>query len=103
MATSTRRFGTGKREAHDASAFYARGLARADFSADRECNQAPEVDRIWCHSAESMPELPDSSVALMVTSPPYHVGKDYDSDTTFEEYLDLLANVFAETYRVLEP
>ena len=39
----------------------------------------------------------------MVTSPPYHVGKDYDADTTFEDYLDLLEAVFRETYRVLQP
>ena len=50
-----------------------------------------------------MDELVDNSVALMVTSPPYHAGKDYDSDGTFEEYLDLLTRVFTETYRVLEP
>jgi site-specific DNA-methyltransferase (adenine-specific) len=31
------------------------------------------------------------------------VGKDYDSDATFEEYLDLLERVFTETFRVLEP
>ena len=39
----------------------------------------------------------------MVTSPPYHVGKEYDSDLTFGEYLELLRSVFKETYRVLEP
>ena len=50
-----------------------------------------------------MIELPDNSVALMVTSPPYHVGKEYDADTTFDEFLELLRRVFAETYRVLEP
>jgi modification methylase len=66
-------------------------------------NTATEVDRIHHHSAEAMPELPDNSVALMVTSPPYHVGKDYDSDGSFEDYLALLRRVFSETYRVLEP
>jgi DNA modification methylase len=39
----------------------------------------------------------------MATSPPYHVGKEYDSDLSFDEYLDLLRAVFKETYRVLEP
>ena len=39
----------------------------------------------------------------MVTSPPYHVGKDCDSEASFEEYLELLRAVFEETYRVLEP
>ena len=101
--TQTRSFGTGSRESHDASAFYARGLADAAVTDDTTLADAPELDRIWSHSAEDMHELPDNSVALMVTSPPYHVGKDYDSDATFEEYLGLLERVFAETYRVLEP
>lgn len=103
MATSTRRFGAGKRESHDSSAFYERRLVDADFSTDSACAIAPVVDRIWCHSADDMAELPDNSVALMVTSPPYHVGKDYDVDGSFEDYLELLRRVFAETHRVLEP
>jgi len=103
VATSTRRFGTGKREAHDSSAFYARGLASAEFSDDDLVNDAPELDRVWCHSAESMSELPDACVALMVTSPPYHAGKDYDTDDSFDGYLALLERVFAEVHRVLEP
>ncbi|MCA1961267.1 MAG: site-specific DNA-methyltransferase, partial [Desulfomonile sp.] len=50
-----------------------------------------------------MAELPDCSVALMVTSPPYNVGKDYDADLTLDEYLAFLKRVLAETYRVLVP
>jgi site-specific DNA-methyltransferase (adenine-specific) len=102
MATSTQRFGTGKRESHDASEFYKR-FEVVEFSADKTVADAPEVDRIWCHSAEDMAELPDNSVALMVTSPPYHAGKDYDSDASFSDYLAMLERVFAETHRVLEP
>ena len=37
----------------------------------------------------------------MVTSPPYNVTKDYDEDLTLHEYLELLGNVFSETFRVL--
>ncbi len=40
---------------------------------------------------------------LMVTSPPYNVGKDYDNDRTLEEYLAFLMRVWKETYRVLVP
>jgi site-specific DNA-methyltransferase (adenine-specific) len=50
-----------------------------------------------------MDQLPDNSVALMVTSPPYNVGKDYDEDLDLEQYLGLLERVFTETYRVIEP
>lgn len=57
-----------------------------------------------------MPELPDRSVALMVTSPPYFVGKEYEqavndsqAPSSYMEYLTLLHDVFKECVRVLEP
>jgi site-specific DNA-methyltransferase (adenine-specific) len=48
-----------------------------------------------------MPELPDRSVHLMVTSPPYNVGKVYDEDLTLNDYSGLLYRVLQETFRVL--
>jgi len=105
--TSTQSFGTGKREGHDASSFYNRkicsGLARqAD---DDIVNPIPPhlLDRVYQRSSEHMSELPDNSVALMVTSPPYNVGKDYDLDLSLEEYLKFLKRVLDETRRVLVP
>ena len=48
-----------------------------------------------------MKEIPDNSVHLMITSPPYNVSKEYDEDLSLDEYLILLKNSFKETYRVL--
>ena len=48
-----------------------------------------------------MTDLPDCSVHLMITSPPYNVSKEYDEDLTLEEYRELLRTVLKETYRVL--
>jgi site-specific DNA-methyltransferase (adenine-specific) len=48
-----------------------------------------------------MKELPNNSVHLMITSPPYNVSKEYDEDLSLKEYLQLLENSFKETYRVL--
>ena len=50
-----------------------------------------------------MTGIPANSVALMITSPPYNCGKEYDDDLTMREYLSLLRRVFKEVYRVLEP
>ena len=77
----------------------------ARISTDTEVAEAPpeSTGRIHRHSSEDMHELPDASVALMVTSPPYNVGKDYDDDLAMDEYLALLRRVFRETYRVLQP
>ncbi len=48
-----------------------------------------------------MQAIPDNSLHLMVTSPPYNVSKAYDEDLSLQEYLGMLRNVFAETWRVL--
>ncbi|MQB01832.1 MAG: site-specific DNA-methyltransferase [Actinobacteria bacterium] len=101
--TRTSAFGVGKREGHDSSPYYERGIAQARTRVDREPVESPVFDELFCQSSTDMNQLPDDSVALMVTSPPYHVGKDYDSEGSFEDYLELLRTVFEETYRVLEP
>lgn len=104
MATSTSSFGVSRRENHNSAIFYDRFDA-PELSDDTTINPIREqfLDRIICRDSRAMGELPDNSVALMVTSPPYHAGKDYDTDLTFNEYLDLLYDVFHETYRVLQP
>jgi site-specific DNA-methyltransferase (adenine-specific) len=55
-------------------------------------------------------DLPDKSVALVVTSPPYFAGKEYEEalghgvvPATYAQYLELLSEVFAECLRALEP
>lgn len=106
--TRTSSFGTPGRISHDSSPYYRgrlnRGLpagGKVDYIESRI--PARYVDRVFCKTSERMSELSDSSVHLMVTSPPYNVGKDYDSDLSLEEYLGLLKRVFSETYRVLVP
>ena len=106
MATSTARFGAGKREGHDASEFYARRMVQRRANEDLgEVADPPAeiIDQLFLGSSESMTQIPDNCVALMVTSPPYNVGKDYDDDLAIDEYLDLLRRVFVESYRVIEP
>lgn len=45
--------------------------------------------------------LPDNSVALIVTSPPYNLGKEYEDRVSIEKYLGAQAQVIAQLYRVL--
>jgi len=61
------------------------------------------ADKIYKHTSEDMQEIPDNSVALAVTSPPYNASKDYDDNLTLDEYLALIAGVGKEVYRVLRP
>ena len=109
--TSTSNFGAGKRESHDASAFYERFPAPR-FSTDDTINAFPatHLNQIIEHDSRTMPELPDNCVALMVTSPPYFAGKQYEEalgeghiPANYVEFLSMLRDVFAECARVLEP
>src|SRR5512136_2071831 len=106
--TKTSSFGTSGRVGHDSSVFYA-GKMYTDQSRGKDMlyveNPIPTelLNRIYCHSAETMSELPDCSVHLMVTSPPYNVGKDYDEDLPMGDYLAFLQRAWKETLRVLVP
>jgi site-specific DNA-methyltransferase (adenine-specific) len=106
MPTSTSSFGSGKRESHDASEFYGRRMAEQIEGTELSplADPPPEIiDALYHQSSESMSQVPDNCIALMITSPPYNVGKDYDADLSLGDYLELLKRVLAETYRVLEP
>jgi len=104
--TVTSAFGSPGREGHDSSAFYNTRLYEGRSQAETEAyveSPLAEVDVIFNSSCEDMKELPDNSVHLMVTSPPYNVGKEYDNNLTLEEYLAFLMRIWKETYRVLVP
>lgn len=47
--------------------------------------------------------LPDSSVDLIVSSPPYNIGKEYESKVELQHYLDAQRKILAECARVLKP
>jgi len=107
--TVTSSFGSPGRFGHDSSKFYnSRLYEGVPLEKERiiylENEISPEyLNTILCKSSESMDELPENSIHLMVTFPPYNVGKEYDKGLTLNEYKSLLGNVFKEVYRVLVP
>jgi site-specific DNA-methyltransferase (adenine-specific) len=108
-STSTSVFGVSRRESHDASRFYRR-FSPPDLSPESEVAGHRAVDKLFVGDARHMDEVPDSSVALVVTSPPYFAGKEYEEalgeggvPATYLEYLALLREVFSECVRKLEP
>jgi len=105
--TKTSSFGTTSRISHDSSQYYNSKLY-SGFPGDNTSPPVPDnsfppeyINSMQLGNSESMKDIPDNSVHLMVTSPPYNVTKEYDEDLSFEQYLLLLRNVFSETYRVL--
>jgi modification methylase len=116
--TATSLFGVGRRENHDATEFYAR-FEPPELTSDSavEPLKGLEQGEAACIEGDSsrmvLPDgrpLPDSSVALIVTSPPYFAGKEYEQALghgsipgSYLDYLEMLRRVFLECKRVLEP
>ncbi len=106
--SKTSSFGVSKRESHDSSQFYNSKLYQ-NFPKPRKVKYIDKsksipsnvLNHIIQGDSKKMNLLPDNSVHLMITSPPYNVTKDYDDDLTLKEYLILLKEVFEETWRVL--
>lgn len=116
--TATSLFGVGRRESHDATGFYAR-FEPPELTSDSQIEPLRRLKQgeAACIQGDSsrmvLPDgspLPDNSVALVVTSPPYFAGKEYEQALgegtipgSYIEYLDMLRRVFQECKRVLEP
>ncbi len=110
--TSTSAFGVGRREAHDASTFYAR-FTPPRVSDDSTVGPRAAEDAIWVGDARDMDrwgQVADNSVALVVTSPPYFAGKEYEAvlgvgtvPADYDAYLGMLHDVFAQCFEKLEP
>ena len=110
--TATSSFGVSRRESHDASAFYRRFNA-PEISRDSEISAHASRNQLWVGDARDMDaygDVADNSVALVVTSPPYFAGKEYETavgeghvPADYLAYLAMLEAVFAECVRKLEP
>ncbi len=99
-----------KREGHDASGFYARFTPPQLDDDDVVATPRPVDEPFQLGDARAMTAVADASVALVVTSPPYFAGKQYEEElgrdgvpASYGDYLGLLQGVFAECVRTLEP
>lgn len=108
--TTTSNFGVGRRESHDASGFYGRFEPPALDDDDTVLPPEPVSEPFVVGDARDMSSVATGSVALVVTSPPYFAGKQYEEElerdgipSSYLEYLELLHDVLADCVRVLEP
>jgi DNA modification methylase len=112
-ATATSAFGVGRRESHDARDFYRRFEAPVLSEDDDVCppERRHDLDRLHLGDIRELRDtFQPNSVALVVTSPPYYSGKEYETaigegyvPASYKEYLRMLSGVFAACRDALEP
>lgn len=67
------------------------------------------INKIICGDAESVLfKIPENSVDLIITSPPYNFGNRYENDSSedtknWNDYFSKLLSVWQQCYRVLKP
>src|SRR6187402_3355966 len=101
--TATSNFGAGARESHDSTAFYERFRPPVLSADDTVLAPAPIADPFFHGDSRRMDGIADGSVALVVTSPPYFAGKQYEEElerdgvpSSYLEYLQMLTDVFRD-------
>ena len=55
------------------------------------------------HNLKFMSSLADEQMSLIITSPPYNIGKEYEERTVKQKYIDDQADCIAEAVRLLAP
>lgn len=104
--TKTSSFGVSKRENHDSSQFYSRKLYQTrtviNISEYKEAEISSNIlDEVHSADSRNLSILPDESVHVMITSPPYNCGKVYDDNLDLDEHRKLMFEVFEQVYQKL--
>lgn len=82
-----------------------RYLSKGKRTEKRPKVQVPSTDipGVYIKDSRDMSELPDKSVHLIVSSPPYNIGMEFEKGITFDEHLEMVRDVLKECARVLVP
>ncbi|MBS85851.1 MAG: SAM-dependent methyltransferase [Candidatus Heimdallarchaeota archaeon] len=106
MKTSTKSFGSSKKETHDSSYFYDSKLFDTHKIVQQKSIIQNEIskevlNKVHNKDSTNIDFIPDDSIHLIITSPPYNNSKEYDEDLSLEEYLKLINDVMVEAHRIL--
>ena len=106
IKTSTKSFGSSKKETHDSSYFYDSKLFDTHKIVQQKSIIQNEIskevlNKVHNKDSKNIDFIPDDSIHLIITSPPYNNSKEYDEDLSLEEYLKLINDVMVEAHRIL--
>jgi len=73
------------------------------FAASAEASSGGEAVMACEDNLTFMRRLPNESMQLIVTSPPYNIGKSYEAKSSLDAYVEMQAESIAECVRLLHP
>lgn len=81
------------------------GTERSLWTYDVATSFHPEAEAVILPGdcLETLRALPNAFAKLIITSPPYNIGKAYEKATDLETYLDALNPIIQEIVRILSP
>ncbi|MCK4820452.1 ParB/RepB/Spo0J family partition protein, partial [bacterium] len=62
-----------------------------------------DIPGVYIKDSRDMSELPDKSVHMILSSPPYNVGMEFEKGVPFDEHVETVKDVLKECARVLVP
>jgi len=69
----------------------------------RQFSQTAEVTLLEGDALHTLKSVPDSAAKLIITSPPYNLGKPYEETTSLANYIEKLRPILDEVVRILSP
>ncbi len=78
-----------------------RRILSSNKISDIETIESIENKIIHGETLEVLKKIPNNSIKLIITSPSYYLGKEYEKDQTFNDYLQDHKEIIKESHRVL--
>jgi DNA modification methylase len=73
-----------------------------DISISDSLSDAADATLMEGDTLDKLKEIPSESIQLIITSPPYNIGKEYETQVELVHYLDWLTPIAKELFRVLK-
>lgn len=72
-----------------------------DYKIDQQFSPNSHIVVAEADTLEQLKQLPDQSFKLIVSSPPYNIGKEYEKQIELDKYLQWQKDIIKEMYRIL--
>ena len=78
-------------------------MSNIEFNISNKYNSSDSAVILEGDSSQTLQTIPNDTVQLIITSPPYNIGKEYEESVSLEKYLNNIDPILKEISRILHP